>query len=141
MTTKTIDIIQPIVTETYGVGVFVETFVGHLAKEIAQYDGDDRERMVMMNCWNWFPGGTTAENTAAKIERALEETENTMTDQQQTAMLLTQQEWDDLAHICELYRLQYEQHPAFTSDDDTKRRLKLAERIVCDQVRRTGDAA
>lgn len=47
----------------------------------------------------------------------------------QTAMLLTEQEWNDLAYMCEVYRLQFESHPAFTSDPDTKRRLSLAARI------------
>jgi hypothetical protein len=66
-------IITPILVATYGKGSMVHSLAEHLAHRIDtdDYDGRGRKHMVTMECWNWFPGGGTAEGTAAKIEAAL----------------------------------------------------------------------
>jgi hypothetical protein len=46
---------------------------------------------------------------------------------QQTAMLLTQQEWEDLGVICALYRVGYRYA---VGTDDVDRRIALCERII-----------
>lgn len=35
--------------------------------------GDGREYMITQVCWNWMPGGGTAQVVAEKIETALQE--------------------------------------------------------------------
>jgi hypothetical protein len=73
-------VITPIILTTYGdsgVSVhaddtsYARAFIKLLSKRIAEYDGEDRERMVMLACWDWFPGGGTAATTAKRIEAAL----------------------------------------------------------------------
>lgn len=65
--------IEPILRETYGKGAMCSALVDNLAAKIDAKDWDDRGReyMVHMMCWDWFSGGTTAENTARKIEAVL----------------------------------------------------------------------
>lgn len=52
-----------------------------------------------------------------------------MITERQTPMLLSETEWDDLAHICEQWRLEhtYPGYPALT--DPKQRRLALVQRI------------
>jgi hypothetical protein len=74
-TTETRAIIEPILRETYGTSLMVSALAEHLAERIDRNDHDDRGRhhMVMCACWDWFPGGTTANATATRIVRALAE--------------------------------------------------------------------
>jgi hypothetical protein len=80
--TSTLSVIQPILYATYGKGGMVKALAEHLAEKIDNYaptltdlEDEDRERMVMLVCWNWFSGGTTAASVAKKIEAALTATE------------------------------------------------------------------
>lgn len=66
-------IIAPILKLTYGEGAMVDTLATDLADHLAKGEFDDRGRQheVMLRCWDWFPGGDTAEAVAAKVEEAL----------------------------------------------------------------------
>jgi hypothetical protein len=72
---STADLIAPIIHETYGHGPMPDAFVKHLAWKIEADDFDSRGREygIMIACWDWFSGGTTADATAQKIEAALNE--------------------------------------------------------------------
>jgi hypothetical protein len=63
--------IRPIIRATYGRSSMANALTAHLAAKIEAYDGNDRERMIALTCWDWFAGGTTAASTARKIEVAL----------------------------------------------------------------------
>jgi hypothetical protein len=71
------DVIRPIVTSTYGKGGMVDALVTHLASVIdgRKWDSRGREFRVMVTCWDWFSGGTTADSVAQKIEAALNDQE------------------------------------------------------------------
>lgn len=69
--TSTTERISPIIFSTYGDSPMPRALVQDLAEKIDAYDGNDRERMVMLTCWNWFAGGDTAASAAARIEDAL----------------------------------------------------------------------
>lgn len=76
--TTTLDRILPILRSIYGKGSMVDSLGEHLAEKIDtyapkpdDYEDEDRERMIMLTCWNWFSGGSTAHIVAAKIEAAL----------------------------------------------------------------------
>lgn len=47
---------------------------------------------------------------------------------EQTAMLLTGEEWDDLAYIAETFRLNFDRLP-WSADEETRRRLALVTRF------------
>lgn len=69
-------IIQPIVFETYGESAMSRAFITDLASKIETFSPyqsrySSREGMIFQICWNWFSGGTTAENIAKRIETAL----------------------------------------------------------------------
>jgi hypothetical protein len=70
-------VITPILKLTYGKGSMVDAAAADLAQRIAaeNYDDRGREHMVMLRCWDWFTGGSTAESVARKIEAALAEGE------------------------------------------------------------------
>ncbi len=72
----TLSIVQPIVVSTYGKGSMVTSLAARLAEKIDAFeqhtDRDTRERMIWETCWNWMPGGTTAQSVATKIEAALD---------------------------------------------------------------------
>ena len=65
--------ILPILSKTYGAGSYTEALAAALADRISHecWDSRGREYMVMLACWDWFSGGTTAEATARKIEEAI----------------------------------------------------------------------
>jgi hypothetical protein len=63
--------IKPIIVNTYGKIPMAEALAETLGERIDNYDGADRESMILRTCWDWFPGGTTAESTAYRIEQAL----------------------------------------------------------------------
>lgn len=71
----TLATIRPILIKTYGRGGMVDALANVLAEKIDAYDPQDdrdsRERMVMLVCWDWMTGGTTAQFCASDIERAL----------------------------------------------------------------------
>lgn len=71
---STLDVIHPILAETYGETETVYSMASWLAKRIDRQDWDSRGReyMIMLACWDWFAGGTTADGTAKRIERALD---------------------------------------------------------------------
>lgn len=73
MITNTYNIVAPIVTKTYGPSAMAKGLAMHLSEKIDAYTGDDRERMIMLTCWDWFSGGTTAEGVAHAIEEKLGE--------------------------------------------------------------------
>lgn len=70
--------IRPIIERTYGTNAKSEGLVKDLAEKIDNYEPTDpnearggRENMILLTCWNWFSGGTIAENTARRIEQQL----------------------------------------------------------------------
>lgn len=65
------DLIAPIVQSAYGRGEMSRALLTHLATKIPSYAEGDRQRRVMLVCWDFFSGGSTAESVAAKIEGAL----------------------------------------------------------------------
>lgn len=69
-------IIRPILFSVYGESNTTRNLAIYLADKIdtfvSEYDGDTRDRMIQLTCWNWFPGGCTASFAANKIEAALE---------------------------------------------------------------------
>lgn len=74
----TLSTVLPIVTRFYGNASMPRALAAHLAEKIDAYtpkpdalEDEDRERMVMLTCWNWFSGGTTAQSVARRIEEAL----------------------------------------------------------------------
>lgn len=81
----TLELIQPIVYQTYGSGPMVQALAQHLALKIDRYSPDSavyegraayechsRERMIMLVCWDWFSGGDTARDVAHRIEESLQ---------------------------------------------------------------------
>lgn len=65
--------IAPIIIRTYGNTVMARALAKDLAEKIdaRAWDERGREHMVMMVCWNWMTGGSTAESAAREIEAAL----------------------------------------------------------------------
>lgn len=77
---STADLIRPIITRIYGDGSMPRALADHLAVMIDAYkpspdalEDGDREREIMLTCWNWFSGGGTAGVVAKAIEAALNE--------------------------------------------------------------------
>ena len=77
-TQSTREIVTSIIRETYGRSDMADALARHLAEKIDSFVGEDngrpvrsREDMIWRTCWDWFSGGTTAENVARKIEEAL----------------------------------------------------------------------
>ena len=68
------DTLRPIIERTYGKSPMAQALADHLAVKIMDYDGDDRQRMILMTCWDWFSGGSTAEFVAERIEAELDGT-------------------------------------------------------------------
>ena len=62
--------ITPIITSTYGDNDMSRALIAHLVGKIPTL-GQSRQHDVMLTCWDWFSGGTTAESVARKIEEAL----------------------------------------------------------------------
>jgi hypothetical protein len=69
----TLEIIQPILFKTYGEGDWTKALSVELANRIDNKKEDyrGRQHMIMMCCWDWMTGGTTAESVAEEIEEAL----------------------------------------------------------------------
>lgn len=67
--------VSDILFETYGNNGMSRALAVALAEKILdwepRYEEDTRERMIMLECWNWFSGGDTAALVARKIEEAL----------------------------------------------------------------------
>lgn len=70
---STLATVLPIITKTYGKGSMANALAAHLAEKIDRNDFDSRgrEHGVMLTCWAWFSGGSTAESAARRIEEAL----------------------------------------------------------------------
>ena len=69
-------IIGPILVATYGDNGMTRALIVHLADLIDRggrpYGATrEREYTVMRTCWDWFPGGGTAEGVARRIEGVL----------------------------------------------------------------------
>jgi hypothetical protein len=66
--------ILPVVQRIYGAGDWTEAMTRELARRLDAKDWDSRGReyMVMMVCWDWMTGGTTAEHAAKEILVALD---------------------------------------------------------------------
>lgn len=71
------DAIAPVLKYVYGDSASTDGLVEHLVRKLALGEFDDRGRQheMMLRCWDWFPGGDTAEAVAAKIEEALRSAE------------------------------------------------------------------
>lgn len=67
--------VTTIIETTYGRSTMSQGLAQCLIEKIPEWDSDDRERQIMLTCWNWFSGGSTAENVAHKIKMALFEEE------------------------------------------------------------------
>lgn len=71
------DIIRPIINGTYGKSEWIDAMIEDVAKTIEGDEqpntGRSREDRIMLRCWDWMSGGTTAEYVARKIEAALVE--------------------------------------------------------------------
>lgn len=66
-------IVRPLVESTYGKSGYVDDLIECLARRIKDIESPrERERTIMMVCWDWMAGGTTAQNLAIRIEKALE---------------------------------------------------------------------
>jgi hypothetical protein len=67
--------IEAIIYKTYGRGAYSESLVKHLAEKIADdaWGSRGREHTIMLICWDWMTGGSTAESVARQIELALTE--------------------------------------------------------------------
>lgn len=69
--------IRPILLATYGKTAMVDDLVVHLSEEIDAYPNGvrggyrSREETIMLICWDWMTGGTTADSVAKKIEAVL----------------------------------------------------------------------
>jgi hypothetical protein len=78
-------IIEHVIKDTYGNTEFVGAAVQDVANTIDKYNldadyrtvsqrrGRTREDVTMLKLWDWFSGGTTAENAAKRVEAALAE--------------------------------------------------------------------
>lgn len=66
--------IAPIICATYGDTDYARSLAENLAARIdaRKWDSRGREYMVMLACWDWFSGGTTADNVARRIEAVLD---------------------------------------------------------------------
>jgi len=64
-------VIGPIIFDTYGDGAMAQALVDWIMRNIEGVEPVKRERFLMLACWDWFPGGTTAESVARKLEEAL----------------------------------------------------------------------
>lgn len=68
------DKITSIVTGRYGRNAMAEALAADLIEKIpgwAENDREERERKIMLTCWDWFSGGSTAEIVADQIKMAL----------------------------------------------------------------------
>lgn len=71
------EIIRPLIYKTYGEGVMAEGLAKTIADDVRERSHDNdyanrgREYWIMMRCWDWFTGGTTAASVAEDIEKAL----------------------------------------------------------------------
>lgn len=65
--------VAPIIRETYGDTSMSRALTTCLVGKIdrGDFDSRGREHNVMLECWMWFSGGTTAERVAQRIEEAL----------------------------------------------------------------------
>lgn len=73
---NTLEVVRPIIVDTYGKGSMTIALAEHVANKIntfqPRYPDETREDMICETCWNWMAGGNTAENVARKIEAALD---------------------------------------------------------------------
>lgn len=69
------DLVTTIVTDVYGQNAMARGLASDLIEKIPGWDEGnderDREHQIMLTCWNWFSGGSTAEAVARKIETVL----------------------------------------------------------------------
>jgi hypothetical protein len=68
------EIITRIVTNRYGHNAMARGLADDLIAKMPDWnalDGDERERQIMLTCWNWFSGGSTAEVVAHQIKMRL----------------------------------------------------------------------
>jgi len=74
--------ILDVLEDTYGKGVFVDALTDELVRQIPQWKLEhdanpglqsEVERLIMMRCWDFFTGGTTAESVAHRIKMKLYE--------------------------------------------------------------------
>lgn len=72
--TTTRDLIWPILRDTYGDTATTHAMADELVRRIDadNWDSRGREYGIMLVCWDWMTGGTTAASTARKIVLALE---------------------------------------------------------------------
>lgn len=70
----TFELIWPIIRDTYGDTATTRVMTEELVRRIDtdKWDSRGREYGIMIICWDWMTGGTTAESTARKIVLALE---------------------------------------------------------------------
>jgi hypothetical protein len=68
------EIITTVVTGRYGQNAMAYGLAEDLIKKMPDWneeDREERERQIMLTCWNWFSGGGTAEIVAHQIKMAL----------------------------------------------------------------------
>jgi hypothetical protein len=69
------DALWPDIATTYGDNGVSRALAAYLAEKITngefEKDSRGREYRIMVTCWNWFSGGTTAESVAKKIEQEM----------------------------------------------------------------------
>jgi hypothetical protein len=73
-----LEIIQPIIIDVYGDTAMARALAENLAERVENADwrglGDyNREDSIRNICWDWMTGGDTAQYTAERVERALQE--------------------------------------------------------------------
>jgi hypothetical protein len=70
----TYDTILPVVQRIYGAGDWTEALTRELARrlDLMDWDSRGREYMVMMICWDWMTGGSTADYASKEILTALD---------------------------------------------------------------------
>lgn len=71
----TMELILPILERTYGKSTWTDGLAEALVKRIDadEWDTRGREYSIMLVCWDWMTGGTTAASVAAEIEEVLNE--------------------------------------------------------------------
>lgn len=80
----TLEIVQPILDETYGAGDYINSLGAHLASKIDAFDAHDLQpreeqmaRLILLIVWDWCAGGTTAATVTGRIMQALDKEHTT----------------------------------------------------------------